>query len=94
MVPADVGVKVTETTQLPMGSSAALQLLDCEKSVLLVPTTDTPEIAMATPPEFVSVIFCGLLLTPFDTVPKLRLLGFRLATGNELPIGLFMSDWI
>src|SRR2546425_8303755 len=83
-LPAAVGVKVTEIVQLaPAASVLGLsgQVFVWAKSLAFAPLTATVLIVSAAVPELVSVTFCAALVVPTACCPKLRLVGFNVATG-------------
>ncbi len=89
--PLAPGVKVTLIAQFAPGAMADVQVFVCAKSLALVPLIAILLIVNEADPLFVTVIVCGELGVPTGTVPKSRLVGFKLTSGvgDELPMNLF-----
>jgi len=79
--PDDEGANVTLTEQFPPAASVPPHVFaEIAKSV--APVRTMPVIASVADPLFVSVITCGLVVTPTMTLPKETLDGLRTTAGN------------
>ncbi len=87
-LPIPVGLKVTETRQVPATATVPEQLFVVAKSVAFVPLITTLAIVSGPLPELLSVNVWALLVLPTFWSVKVSPVGVRDAVGEPVPVPL------
>ena len=87
-LPIPVGLKVTETRQVPAAATVPEQLFVVAKSVAFVPLITTLAIVSGPLPELLSVNVWALLVLPTFWSVKVSPVGVRDAVGEPVPVPL------